>query len=317
MSTTSQEPAALSSAERGKIVIRADLGRAGLANRLFCWGRAQAAAERYGLPMLAPQWVKMKIGPILRGERDKRFYLGLFRPEGYVTGPKAWWIQRRYDVIRELDFAARLQRAGDPTIVNFFDMVDFFRPIYTDAEVLRRRLWDITAPWVKEAVDAHRTHVGPVALHVRRGDMPEVAPGQVVNQKTLCQLPTGWFVNVVKSLQRAHGRDTPVSVFSDGTDEQLEPILALPNVRRVEGGSALADIWLMAHAKVIATSGPSTFGQWAVYLGGSGAVWYPGFRHPISQECDGAAVDADAEGLLDDHALATLDAHERAPLPAG
>src|SRR5262249_28756870 len=65
------------------------VGRGGLGNMLFPWARAEVFRKRHGVPMLAPQWTQFKIGPLLRGERDKRYYTGLFdhSRSKYVSGP--------------------------------------------------------------------------------------------------------------------------------------------------------------------------------------------------------------------------------------
>ena len=75
-----------------KKYVYADLPRTGLCNMLFPWARAVLYARNHSLPLLAPEWVKLgRIGPWLRGERDKRYYFGQFTNEGYIRGLKKWW----------------------------------------------------------------------------------------------------------------------------------------------------------------------------------------------------------------------------------
>jgi len=65
-----------------------------------------------------------------------------------------------------------------------------------------------------------------------------------------------------------------VTVFSDGTDEQLAPVLSLPGVRRA--APAVVDLIRMSRARVLVTTGTSSFSAWAAYLGGMPTPWYPG-----------------------------------------
>ena len=52
----------------------------GLGNLLFPWARAVVACDRDGLTLIDPTWPSIKVGPLLRGEADLRFYGSLFRP---------------------------------------------------------------------------------------------------------------------------------------------------------------------------------------------------------------------------------------------
>src|SRR5882724_7298334 len=56
------------------------LPRTGLGNRLFPWARCRVFSFTNEVPMLSPRWAQLKIGPLLRGESDPRFYLNLFKP---------------------------------------------------------------------------------------------------------------------------------------------------------------------------------------------------------------------------------------------
>ena len=46
------------------------------------------------LPDACPAMVSPKLGPMLRRERDFRFYVGLFNSDSYVRGLRKWWIHR-------------------------------------------------------------------------------------------------------------------------------------------------------------------------------------------------------------------------------
>src|SRR5882724_5405748 len=56
------------------------LPRTGLGNRLFPWARCRVFSFTNQAPMLSPRWAQLKIGPLVRGEVDRRFYFDLFKP---------------------------------------------------------------------------------------------------------------------------------------------------------------------------------------------------------------------------------------------
>jgi hypothetical protein len=57
----------------------AKLGRAGLGNELFPYLRSLDFAEIDGARLVPPRWFKLRIGPWLRQERDRRRYWLFFR----------------------------------------------------------------------------------------------------------------------------------------------------------------------------------------------------------------------------------------------
>ena len=70
------------------------------------------------------------------------------------------------------------------------------------------------------------------------------------------------------------GRDVPAQVFSDGSDEELAGLLALPAVRRMDYGSGLGDMLGLSRSRLLIASG-STFSMWGSYLGQVPAIWHP------------------------------------------
>jgi hypothetical protein len=67
------------------VFVVAELPNAGLANCLFVWARAAIYAHEHKLPMLTIGWNRIHLGPLLRGERVKRYYRGYFKDQMSVT----------------------------------------------------------------------------------------------------------------------------------------------------------------------------------------------------------------------------------------
>lgn len=58
------------------------IGGPGLANCMFLAAKAYIEARKNNGIFIAPTWRKLSIGPLLRHEKDKRVYNGLFNDIG-------------------------------------------------------------------------------------------------------------------------------------------------------------------------------------------------------------------------------------------
>jgi hypothetical protein len=118
-----------------------------------------------------------------------------------------------------------------------------------------------------------------LSVHVRLGDfiLPNTAHDLDIGKSgQVCyRIPIDWYVSVVRTLRRGISGDLPVHLFSDGTDRELGPLLALPGCRRVAFGSSIADLLALSRASLLIASG-STFSMWASYLGRMPVIWYKG-----------------------------------------
>jgi hypothetical protein len=57
-------------------------------------------------------------------------------------------------------------------------------------------------------------------------------------------------------------------VVSDGGPKQLQLVLAEPDVKLVKTSTAINDLKILLHAKILLGSGNSSFSAWAAFLGG-------------------------------------------------
>ena len=68
------------------------IGGAGLGNMLFTWAKSIVYAKNNNLIFIPPTWNSLKIGPMLRGEFDKRFYNNLFKNDPSFSVFKKFWV---------------------------------------------------------------------------------------------------------------------------------------------------------------------------------------------------------------------------------
>lgn len=273
------------------IYCQAILQDGGLGNRLFPWARCRVFSHLHKIPMLTTSWVQMKLGPILRRERDPRFYHNLFLPAaGEIRRVKKWWVSSTVGSAREPQC---LEDPLDPNLKNariiFNGVGEWFRPISPYRPFLYKELLSITRPCWLKAVDQLPSI--PIGIHVRRGD--------------LSVTPLDWFVQTLKSVRNALGFCAEAVVMSDAPSANLKELLRENRVRYASTESAIADILMLAKTKVLIASG-SSFSAWASFLGQMPTLFPPGqspayFRleHPEGSFAEEFNPDGNSRELLD------------------
>jgi hypothetical protein len=105
-----------------------------------------------------------------------------------------------------------------------------------------------------------------VCVQIRLGDFHALAPGETFGRVGNTRTPTSYFAGVIDDLRELHGSELPVTIFTDGTKEQLRDLLAIPGVKLGPHRSKIVDLLSMAASKVLVPSAGSTFGYWAGFL---------------------------------------------------
>lgn len=260
----------------------------GLGNLLIPWARAIVVAREHALVPIWPTWPQFKVGPILRGEVDGRFYSGLFvNPGDYVSGRDKLRLMLLGRSVDEKSFVTGKsggKHSLRPEVVMFSGMDGLFRPLVGHRELIRDELLRITRSEHKVGM-AHDFR-GSITVHVRLGDFAQPNDTLLRAGQFNVRLPLEWILETIVALRRNLGTDTPVWLFSDGTDEELQALLSMPGVRRLGFGSAIADLLAMSCSSVLVPT--STFSLWAAFLGGMPAVYYPGqLRHSLHMPAKG------------------------------
>jgi hypothetical protein len=250
------------------------LGGNGLGNLMFAWARALSASQRYGWRMVWPTWGSLKPKNWRVNPYDHRTYFDLFKPnDRYVTGWRKPWCLARYPWVPETE--ALEHGAAPGSVVQFRGMEGMFAPFRDDHELVYGELLDLARPQHLRAFSD--PDPAPIGIHVRRGDFVWYDTWEETISIHNSMLPTEWYVGAVQAVRSAIGRQTRAYLFSDGSEEELAPLLGLPNVERVHFGSGLADMLALTRCRLLITSG-STFSMWGSYLGQVPAIWHPGKR---------------------------------------
>lgn len=253
--------------------------RAGLANMLAPWVRAFVWATEHDASMLAPRWFKFRLGPYLRGERDKRQYHRLFTNAGYVAGLERAWILSAMQTMEE----SALPPTGNPgyaLVVRFRGLDGFIWPAVGRSRDVLAELRRITVPVLRP--DEPREPF--IAIHVRMGDFGHPDEAALRAGAWNVRQPIEWYVAAARALRHALGAEVPLRVFADGAYAGLLPLLSLPETHLVTDTTAITDLLDLTQASALVASG-STFSIMASFLGQVPTVWFPGqFRGSVADE---------------------------------
>ena len=254
---------------------------AGLGTRLFPWARCKVFASRHRLPMLAPHWVQLRVGPLLRGGIQLQAYhrqillMGLFHRNGYIGGLDRARLRSvpRIDEPQSVDHGS-LPSTEQPVVISFKGYGNLFADLEGEQEFLLRALRDEAQPkWVTLADRL----AAPIGVNVRCGnDFREARSESDFTNMGAVKTPVAWFVSALQSVREVAGSHVRAIVVSDGTREQLKDLLSLPNVQFARPGCAISDLLTLAHANVLIGSGGSSFSAWASFLSRATTVSHPG-----------------------------------------
>lgn len=245
------------------------LMKAGLGNMLFTWADCYLWCKDHNAEMIAPFWTKLRIGPYLRKEKDKRSYHRLFNSQDQISGYKRLFLLPTVQTLNYEQFDESSLPVKD-TIVKFTSMECMGR-LAGRHEEIKRALVGMTRPEYLPAPSCEPF----VAVHVRLGDY---ALSNVPSPTWTSRLPIEWYVAALHKVREILGVNLKTVVFSDGQDSELAPLLCLPNVSRSLYKEAITDILALAQASIIIGS-CSTFSTWGVYLSGNAStIWHSGRR---------------------------------------
>jgi hypothetical protein len=249
------------------------LPRGGLANNLIIWARGRVFAELNALPIAVSGWFTPRIGPWLRREERKRLYMRDFR----VTSPVALAHARALALLGSVEIeppVERVRTARDTSYV--FNKLPrehlYFRDIRDHRDLVRRELARYVAPRLMRQVESAARPV--IALHIRRGDFREVPAGKEL-RTDFGRTPLSYFVRCVEQLRGAAGKTLPATIFSDGRDDELRDLLALPAVQRAPWRPDIVDMMVLSRSKLIVGSAWSTFSMLAAFLSDAPMIDYP------------------------------------------
>lgn len=224
-------------------------GGNGLANCMLVVAYAIMIAKQNNAEVLRPTWERFSISNYIRGDKDKRHYVGLFK--NYLIGNlrKIFVLFKNYP-INLLKCEKSLQ------IVSSFDFrQEPFFLMQSEIDAIRLYFINNVANSIISRVNCIDFQ-NVIAVHIRMGDYK--------NMKGLLT-PMNWYVDVLQLVNKWIN-PKKIYVFSDGLDNELKQIFEIDNVQRCFTGSAIGDIIAMSKCRLIIGSS-SSFSAWSAFLG--------------------------------------------------
>lgn len=126
---------------------------------------------------------------------------------------------------------------------------------------------------------------GPyIGIHARLGDgFKPAEPGSdgFIRTGWLQQTPIQWFKESLHLVRETTGLKIPAYAFSDGSPEQLQPLMEEDKTFLFQSGNPVVDLLALSRSWLILGSGSSSFSAFGTFLGSSHAFTAPG--HPFTK----------------------------------
>ena len=236
----------------------------GFCNRLFPWARMELFSQRTGCRILAPRWSSwFKIGPYLRGEKDKRHYFQQCSNTGYICGCRRFALLSVFNHIPEHSALTAGGKDGKYVVV-FSGYDGYFSPLSGHSSFLASRLEAIAHARIKMALRLF-PDLPFIGVHIRRSDFKQA--GLVISDD--------WYIRAIGAAKELAGNGLPVRIFTDAQPNELNTIRrAFSSVEIMPQRAALLDMLLLSKSTVLVGTSCSTFSMWASFLGGQSNIWH-------------------------------------------
>ncbi len=229
----------------------------GLANCLFIFARAYVQSKESGVDLISPAWFQVNIGPYLRREKDKRHYIGIFRPTG-IRGLKKLFVLTFFKKRKEK--LAELNSAGNKKEILIVEgLNNFFIPISNHQPEVSLFISSNLSNRILSAIPPAGSFSKTLAVHIRLGDFVSAL-----------RTPLQWYTATIDKILKGCNGIKKLYIFSDGTDIEIAPVIkefeSKIEIQRFSTGDAMGDIISISRCAAVIGS-DSTFSAWGSYLG--------------------------------------------------
>ena len=234
----------------------------GLGNLLFPIARAIGGVETHGGTLVYPTMTQVKLGTLLRRERDGRFYSDIFRRRTMAEW-HTWLAANRANTVHEHDVIDDAQSCA----LRYKGLGDYFLSLASHQAPI--------AQWIARNARLKGAILQPfdIGIHVRMADFIDddgVETGFNVRQSW------DWYMQALDQARRNCGSNNAgVTIFTDVDPQLVVQNLGLQSssIRLDPSSNAITAMLNLAKARVIVTS-RSTFSMWARFLGDGKAIWH-------------------------------------------
>tara|TARA_R110000751_G_scaffold68598_4_gene139617 strand:+ start:299 stop:1111 length:813 start_codon:yes stop_codon:yes gene_type:complete len=233
----------------------------GLGNLLFPICRAYIAAKKNNEVFVKPTIRQIKIGPVLRREKDLRTYGDIFRHRGILD-----WTLWLLSKLGKKHHEKSASKSGK------FIIYSGLKNQFHDLEGCSSEIKRFLISQSKYGIE-HTTSYD-VAIHIRQGDF---SPAGTAGDGQSIQTSLDWYSKALDVAKSNLNLSNPnVVIFTDGDPLHIQRELGLTNVVIDDSKNALLSILRISEAKVIIGS-RSTFSLWGAFLSEGISIWPKNF----------------------------------------
>lgn len=264
-----------------KIFVYPKLPNAGLGNMLLVWAKAILFAEINSFPVIQPNWDRIRIGSLLRGEKYLRYYGSSFLNTAYVPRINGLVASLGANKIYEPSIEKVNTLDKFTNLVYIFCTIphwsNYFAEIKEQQSLIKTKFIATIHPRILSEVNERPSP--QIGIHVRMGDFRKLQAGEDFSKVGSVRTPLYWYIDVIERIRKLVGKTVPATVFSDGYNHELTDLLKLPQVIISPKASAISDMLTLSKSKLLITSAGSTFSGFASYLGNCPTIWHPDHFH--------------------------------------
>lgn len=246
-----------------RIISISKLPYAGLGNKLFAWASGLVFSNVNHCTHITLGMTRLHPGHILRGETSWRFYFGYFKNESLLPLGLITLLRKKY-FLNQKDASHQALKSGAYIFSEIPHWSNEFVGLREHRDLIRASFMAHLTHKIEKKIASHSIPL--IAVHIRMGDFRELKEHEDFDKVGGVRTPLSYFIQVINQLRDFLGQKTPITVFSDGKDVDLAPILSMPGVCRVQSDYDIVHLALMSKSKIIVMSAGSTFSHWAGFL---------------------------------------------------
>ena len=263
--------------------VHGNLPRAGLGNKLLVWARALVFSHLNELPLFVSNWADVKIGPFLRNEKSMRQYWGYF----VKTNQPSFLRRLVFTLSKSVDdpHLRRLAVIDEKLLYVFRGMPawpDYFKDLREFRGLITEEFYRNVAPKYRSLELLQEAPV--IGVHVRRSDFRESAAGEMIGNTCNQRTSLDYYIRTVEAIRYIQGAQLPVTVFTDGREDEIAGLLSLPGVKIAAKNPDIVDLMLLSRSRYIVVSPGSTFSYWAAFVSNASVITHSSFRMRIRSD---------------------------------
>jgi hypothetical protein len=251
-------------------LVTVNLPRSGLGHCLFSYARAYSYYAEGCAEFVHPIWFRIRLGPYLRREIDKRNYHRVIRrPRGW--GLSSWYLLRRWSM-RLCNEDTFEPGASGQFLVVTNDLVkhDFSR-IEPHRDSFAKALQSIS----RIPTELGQLPTPSIGIFHRGGDMSVNRPATTDERRLRTHgygyIPVGYAADALEQVRRIAGWKVPAVLSTDASPAEVEPIMRQGSVSLARHDSALANMLEMSRHAVLIV-GTTNYSRWSWFLGDAFAI---------------------------------------------